>query len=216
MGRRRNAMYQWEMDREQRFKRIVGLDDLSPLHEAGIHTMADYARTAFNEVGKVTRQPRNEVKQRQLAARIYLRSGLEPDMCLRVVKAGAHNSCEVLSLNVEDLELDQWEERCLQMAKLNVAFENIRRFLRSEGSENKETVMAEMKKLKPKERQAAIKSVEILGSLPQFRWIRRKFNQVGGGDIDPVHLADIVASIPEEEAQSILEDLNNKYKEELC
>jgi hypothetical protein len=208
-------MYDMAVDLNHYFKTIVGFDDLKPLIEAGINSIPDYVKTESARLVKITGQRKDEVKRRQLAAKIYLRCGLEPGLCLRLISAGAHNACEVLSLDIAGLELDEWEENCLLIAKVNIAFENIRGFLTMKKIAGKAAVLREINNLGTKEKIAAVKSVEIICGLPPFRWLRTKFNRMGGIAMEPVKLVEIVTAIPADEVRSIIEKLKTQYLEEL-
>jgi len=208
-------MNQIEEDDLRRFKSLVGLEDVNGLFDAGIRTIWDYAKADPGVLEKLTGQRKNELLERRIAGKIYLRSGLEPEICLRLVSAGAHNSCETLSLESENLELNEWEDRCFQMAKLNIAYENIRGFLASGKTGDKEAILAQIEKKTPKEKEAAVKSVEIICTLRQFRWLRAEFESKGGEAIDPENLAKIVAEIPEDDVRAIIENLDKQYADVL-
>lgn len=208
-------MNQIEEDELKRFKSLVGLADVNGLFDAGILTISNYVKADPELLEKLTGQRKNELMERRIAGKIYLRSGLEPDICLRLVNAGAHNSCETLSLESETLELNEWETQCFQMAKLNIAYENIRGFLASGKTGDKETILSLIEKMTPKEKEAAVKSVEIICTLRPFRRLKAEFESKGGESISPENLANIVVEIPGDDVRAIIEDLDKQYADVL-
>lgn len=208
-------MDQVEEENLRRFKVLVGLEDVNDLFNAGIRTILDYVKADPAVLEKLTGQRKNELMERRIAGKIYLKSGLEPDICLRMVQAGAHNSCETLSLESENLELKELEEQCFQRAKLNIAYENIRGFLASGKTGDKDAILAQIEKMGPKEKEAAVKSVEIICTLRQFRQLKVEFERRGGTAIEPENLANIVSEIPGDKVRAIIENLDKQYADVL-
>jgi N-acetyl-anhydromuramyl-L-alanine amidase AmpD/predicted flap endonuclease-1-like 5' DNA nuclease len=197
------------------FTDLAGVDDVSDLEAAGINTVRNYAQASCRTITSLTKQKALEVKARQRAAQIYLCSGLAPELSLRMVQAGARNACETLLLDADAVTESDSERNAFDLARIIIAYENVRHFLSMKGVESKDTVLDELTKLKPTQRQVALRSVEILCSLPQFRWLNIEANQLIGKELDPKQLKTILSALSEEDVGSIVGQLREQYEAEL-
>ncbi len=197
------------------FKDLAGVDDLSGLAAAGINTVRNYAQASRRTIASVTGQEATEVGARQQAAQIYLYSGLDPSLSLRVVQAGAHNACEMLLLDANAVTESDSERNAFDLARIVVAYENVRHILSMEGVESKDRALDELTKLKPTQRRIALRSFEILCCLPQFRWLNIEVNQLVDKELDPNQMKTILSALSEQDIGSFAGRLREQYEEEL-
>lgn len=198
-------------ERIERMKTVAGMDDIQVLEKAGIRTVWDYIEARPQVVSRLTHQKTTEVKDRQRAARVYLSSGLDPGVCLRLVQAGVRNSCQILFKDVDHLIEGEQQNESLELAKTNVAYDNVRNFVSSKRARNKKEILAEISKLKPDERRAAIGSVEVLSNLPDFDWLNAEVENHAPDGIEASELKKIVTALPDEEVKSIMSQLQEGF-----